>query len=433
MMQIVRNLLVEYRQHWHELNRTARLFLAHIALLTISLAIIGLFFNLAVISLGYSRGFLGLLNTIVAGSAAALSLPAWWLASRFRLRRVLLISALLNAASAWLFALWPSAGLLVASAILAGLASVLFQVSAAPFMMRHSDSATRDHLFSASAGVSMGLAGVGSLLAGGLPALLAGYLGVQAESGLAYRAAFGVAAFGVLFSIAPLLLISDPPAVSHIQQQREPAPVPDSPESGRMGKLLKGIAIPPFLWQNRGFIARVLLPPFLISCGAALLIPYLNLFFKERFAISDYTLGLIFALSDAATGVAALTGPLIAARYGKLRTVVFTRALALPFLFVIGFVPLLGLAVMAALVRVVLFNMAAPLYDAWALERTDESARPAMIGLIGGAYSAAYVFAPTISGIVQETYGFAPLFVATGICYTLAVILCYLFFVRTPA
>ena len=39
-------------------------------------------------------------------------------------------------------------------------------------------------------------------------------------------------------------------------------------------------------------------------------------------------------------------------------------------------------------------HMGSPLYDAFAMERTDEPARPAVIGLINGAYSIGYPVAP---------------------------------------
>jgi predicted MFS family arabinose efflux permease len=176
-------------------------------------------------------------------------------------------------------------------------------------------------------------------------------------------------------------------------------------------------------------LLKLLVPPLLISVGAALLIPYLNIFFKERFGLADSTLGAIFAALGITTGLAALAAPLLSGRIGKIRTVALTQALSIPFLLALGFAPLLGVAVGAALARAALFNMGSPLYDAFAMERTAEPARPAVIGLINGAYSAGYLAAPLISTRVQEQYGFAPLFAATAACYTLALLANYWFFI----
>lgn len=431
-----------YLQRWRRLSRPARLYLLHAALLTSSLAIWGLFFNLAIIALGYPIRFLGLLNTVSIGVAAALSLPLWWLATRMGARRALLASAVLQVISALLFALWPAVGPLLLSVSLAGVAAVLFQVSAPPFMMRHSEPNARDHLFSANTAINIGLAGVGSLVAGELPGVFGPLLGVAPESATAYRAAFVVAAVGLALSLVPLLLIRERAALDGAEQRErsdgrrtaraedrsappdQRAPIARRPLISRLPEPWRGIVRRP--WP----LLRLLIPPFLISCGAALLIPYLNLFFKQRFAVADNLLGLIFAGLNIATGGAALIGPLLSIRIGKIRTVALTQALSIPFLLALGFVPMLWVAVGAAMVRGALFNMGTPLYDAFAMERTDTDARPTVIGLIYGAYSAGYLIAPTISTLVQERYGFAPLFVATTVCYGLTVLANYWLFVR---
>jgi hypothetical protein len=428
-----------YLQRWRHLNRTARLYLLHVALLTGSLAIFGLFFNIAILALGFSLDFLGVLNSVSFAASAVLSVPLLWLVGHMRLRGALLLSAALQLGSVLLFALWPTAaGLLIAS-ILVGAAAVLFEISAPPFMMRHSTAATRDQLFSANAAIRIGLAGLGSLLAGQLPSLSARLLHIAPESALAYQATLAVAAIGLAIAMIPLLLMRGGQHQQTGDQRQETG-------GNALASLVFGLSslvsrlssqtlIPPVwrtLARRPGPLLKLLASPALISIGAALLIPYLNLFFKQRFAVTDQSLGLIFAGLGVCTGVAALAGPLLSARLGKIRTVVLTQALALPFLALLGLAPLLSLAVGAALARAALFNMGAPLYDAFALERSDEAARPTVIALVNGAYSIGYAVAPLISTHIQEVYGFGPLFVATTICYLLAVLVKYWFFVRTP-
>lgn len=418
---------MSYLQRWRLLSRPARLYLLHVALQTFSLAIVGLFFNITILALGFSLDFLGVLNTVSFAAAALLSVPLLWLMTRVSLRLALLSSALLQLVSVLLFAVLPSAAVLLVASGVGGAAAVLFEISASPFMMRHSALSSRDHLFSANAAIRIGLAGLGSLLAGQLPGLAARLLGAGAERSLSYRAAFGVAAIGLALAIIPLLLISDRGAAESAQAgegQQAAAPAKIPTPAPRIPQPWRSLA------RHPASLLKLLISPALISVGAALLIPYLNLFFKQRFVVGDQTLGAIFAALGVATGLAALIGPAISARMGKIRTVVLTQALALPFLLLLGFAPLLGVAVGAALARAALFNMGTPLYDAFAMERVDEGVRPTLIALIGGASSIGYAFAPLISTWVQAAYGFGPLFVATGICYTLAVLAKYWFFVR---
>jgi len=61
-----------YLERWGALGRDAWLYLAHAALLTFSLAITSLLYNLAVLALGHELSFLGLLNVLGVAAAAAL-------------------------------------------------------------------------------------------------------------------------------------------------------------------------------------------------------------------------------------------------------------------------------------------------------------------------------------------------------------------------
>ena len=167
----------------------------------------------------------------------------------------------------------------------------------------------------------------------------------------------------------------------------------------------------------------LLLPPLVISFGAALLIPYLNIFFVERYAAGNSTLGLVFALSDLAAGLAMLAAPLLAARLGKIGAIALTQLLSIPFLLLVGFAPGLLVAGAALVLRSGLFNLGVPLYDAFAMERSRPAVRPVAIGLVNGAYAAGYLVAPTISTSVQQGAGFAPLFIATACCYGVAALL----------
>lgn len=427
-----------YLQRWRQLGRPARLYLVHAALLTGSLAIIGLYFNLLIVALGYGLEFLGLLNTISLAVAALLSLPLWWLVSRVGFRQALLWSAALQALGALLAALWPSAPMLVVAVSLTGAAAVLFQVSSPPFMMEQSDAGMRAYLFSANAATNIALAGVGSLLAGGLSLVWQRVFGVDASTALVYRASFVVAACGLVLSLVPLLMIR---TTSHAKQNHVTEPAAANPQDQNQGWVASRfdalVRRAPASWQTLIRkpvpLLQLLVPPFLISWGAALLFPYLNLFFPERFAVTDAGLGLIFATLGVVTGGASLLGPALSERFGKIGTVWITQALSIPFLLLLGFVPLLGVAVGAALARAALFNMGSPLYDAFAMEQTSEAVRPVVIGLINGAYSVGYLGAPLISAHLRAKYGWEPVFLLTTLCYSLAVLSNYLFFARRPA
>lgn len=436
-----------YLQRWRQLSWSARLYLIHIGLTTGSLSIYALFFNLTVRALGYPIEFLGQLNSFAIGTAAVLSVPLWWMVSRIGLKRALVVSAVMQVICTLAVAVQPTTLMLFVSMGMTGMAATIFQVSAPPFMMSQSNADTRDHLFSANTSINIGVAGLGSLLAGGLPAMFGSLLAVGPESATAYRATFGVASLGLALAIVPLLLIRR--AAAPLPDEPEP-PVPAAPPSPVSGaapdqsdqrfwldRLPGGAALarrlPTIiidLLRHPLDVLPLLVSPLLVSLGAALLIPYLNLFFKDRFLINDRVLGTIFATLGIAAGLAALGGPALSTRLGKIRAIVLVQLASIPFLLTLGFVPVLSVAVAAALVRGALFNMSAPLYDAFAMERTSESIRPIVIGLINGSYTVGYLVAPFISTYVQDRFGFAPLFVATATFYAAAAAVNYLLFVR---
>lgn len=409
-----------------KLSGPARLYLVHTALLTFGLAISALFFNLLLVELGYDErsvalplvgelSLLGLLNSLPVLVAALSSLPLWWLVSRFGPRPALVAGALLHGASLLGAAFWPAPAPLLAAVALGGPASVLFQVSAAPFMMRHSGPEERDLLFSLSAGLNIGIAGLGSLVGGLLPGLAAATLGLPSQSAAAYRVTFVVAA--ALAGLAALPLINVKRKAQNVEQPAEP---------GTMGRAIDLR----FVLRSALYALRFMVPPLLISCGAALLIPFLNLYFRQRFDATDAALGAIFAAIGIATGAATLLAPLLSRRLGKPASVLLTQSLAIPCLLLLGAAPTLWLAATVALARGALMNMASPLYDAYAMERSPEAARPIVIGLINGAFSAGYIVGPNISAAVQQRAGFGPLFVATSGFYACAALATYLLFVR---
>ncbi len=406
------------------LSQPARLYLIHAAILTFGISISELFFNLTLVALGYDRqtirlpllgklSILGVLNSLPV-LAAALSTPLiWWLVSRAGMRVSLLIATVLTAFSLLSLALWPTPLPLMLGIALAGPAALLFQISAAPLMMQASSAQSRDLLFSLSAGIEIGVAGLGSLVGGLLPGLAAHLLDLAPQSAEAYRVTFAVAAGVVLVSALPLL-----PLRVSIATDQATSPLSSADE------LLHSLVVTP--WAT----LRFLVSPLLISCGAALLIPYLGLYFRLRYSTPDAILGLILAVIGVVTGLATLLAPRLSSRFGKPGSVVITQILSIPCLLLLGLAPVLWMAATVAVVRGALMNMASPLYQAHAMEQTPEAARPLVIGLIGGAYSVGYIIGPTMSAEIQRSYGFSPIFAATAACYCLAALANYLIFIR---
>jgi predicted MFS family arabinose efflux permease len=170
-------------------------------------------------------------------------------------------------------------------------------------------------------------------------------------------------------------------------------------------------------------------PNFLIGIGAAILIPYMNVFFKDRFAISDGWLGILFSLSSLSISLGTLVGPRLATRLGgKIRTVALTQLSSVIFMLMLGFVPSLWIAGFAFLMRAALMNMSTPLYSAFCMEQTPEHQQGLASSVLNIAWQIGWSVGPYVSGVVQEQYGFSPLFIATTCLYLVAIVVMWRFF-----
>jgi MFS family permease len=393
------------------LNRPARLFLLALFLDGLLFAGWNLFFNLYIIDAGYSRDFLGLINAAPSLSALLLGVPMGLLSDRMGRKRAMMIGfALANFAIIGMILGRSEAVILMAALILGG-TSQLYVLSQAPFMMKTSDDKTRDVLFSLSYGMFPLANTLGNFMAGYLPHTFTRWFGLT-TSASAYQAV-------LLFSVLSSFLVLVP--IAFIRELKSAAVETQAEEPQRR----------PSVWKVvfRPLTLKLSIPNLAIGLGAATLVPYFNVFFAERYQMGDSTLGILFSAGSLLTGIACIIGPrLVGNLGGKVRTVVLGQAASLVFLLLIGFSPWPWLAVIGFLVRGAMMNMVAPLFDAFALEQSHESEHGAVNSIRNLAWNVGWTIGPYISGLVQQRYGFSPLFVSTAVLYALGISLTWIFF-----
>jgi MFS family permease len=403
--------LARYLHQVRSFSSNARFYLLSEVIVGLSASIYFLIFNLYVDASGYPRSFLGELQSLPNLIALFGAVPAGMLVDYIGRKRALLLSNVGHTVAALGIVLAPGPNWLRLSMILFGLSGSLWMVSTSPFLMENSTEEERNALFSAHFGLTTLVGFFGTLVGGYLPTLFGGLMDVDVESAVAYAATLGVMVALSAVSLLPLFMIKE--------QARTRS---DQPRS----------LLPWRNLSNPGMAVRIFLPNIVISLGAAILIPYMNLFFKETFPISDRTLGTIFAVSAVITGTATLASPLLAARWGRIRALVFTQLVSIPFLLTIGFTPFAWMAAIAFWVRAALMNMGGPLYEAFAMEQVLERERATISGLMGMSWNLGWTIGPYLSGYMQADpdIGFQPIFLITCAFYVLAAIMAKLFFQR---
>ena len=261
------------------------------------------------------------------------------------------------------------------------------------------------------------ISAVGAVFAGPLPGLFGGLLQVAADSALAYRAVLITSVLLGTSAVIPIWIMREPRAASDdapASRGTEGEPPSEKPSS-----------------TLTMLIAKMSAPQLITGFGAAILIPYMNVFFKDRFDISDELLGFLFSGSSLLIGVGSILGPRLSSLMGgKIKAVVFTQFTSLVFLLTIGFSPFLWLSSVGFLVRSALMNMSAPLYSAFCMEHTPERQQGYANSVLSLSWNIGWAVGPYISGLVQERYGFSPLFITTSILYFISIALTWHFFVR---
>ncbi len=384
-----------------------RLYLIVSTLQGIGMGIFMLFFNFYILSLGYREDFLGILISLPALIALLFGFAAGYVSDLIGRKRTFIIGGIMAILSQVLMLLWPTRAMLIWSRVLSGLGNSLFSVASAPFLMEHSTEEERVHLFSFNSGLGTMSSFIGTTFGGALPAFFAARMGIPATSSTAYAMAMWVTTALMFIALFPLLRL----------------PMEQRIEAQRPRELLAAFA------RQKGLMTRLFLPSLLISVGAGLLIPFMNIFFRHEYGLSDATIGALMGTGALGMGVAFLFAPLLAERWGKARSVVITQGLSIPFLFILGYVHHLELAILAYFVRMALMNLSTPVYQIIVMEKVDEKTRGMAASLNNMVWSFGRAISPAFSGPIQRYWGFDPIFALTIAFYAVSVAMVQIWFV----
>jgi MFS family permease len=397
----------DFRDAARAFTRPARFYLAAEFLMWTAHGIFGVLFNLYLVEAGLPESFVGRAIAMNALGLALAALPAGVLAERWSRRNSLVLGATLEAVGHVLRASTVHAPTILAAGVLIGVGQALFQIAAAPFLTEHSTARERTHLFSMFFASAL-LAGVfGSAVGGWLPhalrTLLPG-MGLFA----AYRAS--LVAGAVLAAAATLPLFAMGRLVEH--------------------PLAHGEA--PVTREERRRLFPIALNGLLVGMGAGLVIPFMNLYFKDRFQCSSAQIGMFFSIAAIFTASAALLGPALARRFGKLRVAVISELLSLPFLVTLGAERRLGVAAVSFWLRATLMQAASPLLQTFIMEAMPPTLRARASSLVNLVWNIGWGVSAVLAGTVIERFGFAMPFYFTAVLYAIAATTFWMAFRNVP-
>jgi len=398
-----------YIERVRAFSPNARKYLISIMIYGAGFGVYRILFNFFLRSLGYDETLMGLLSTVSSMTVLIAALPMGYLADLLGRKLSLVLSGLVIGSSLLLMVLFPSVAMLISMNILMGIGSSLGSVTSGPFLMENSGDVERTYLFSISSGLRMAAFSVGDWVGGYLPSWFGGFFNVSAVSTTAYAWAIGVSGVLVIIAVIPRLMLKR--NILPFEERSIFAPLS-------------------FAREHPGTLTKLLMPMFITSIGAGLVMPFMNIFFSKVHSQPDPVIGTMFAWGSLAMGVGLILAPALADRFGKIKVVVLTQAISIPFLVMLGFSPVFGLSALAYYVRLTLMNMSSPIYQTFVMEQVDAESRAMVASLNSMVHSFGRAFSPIISGLLQVSYGFGPSFIGTISLYTIAIVMYYFFFMR---
>ena len=362
-----------------------------------------LLLNLYFKELGFSESYIGTVLSRTSLAPVILALPLGLVIGRFTFKSLLTFATLVMAVGYAFQVLTGNRDAIVVAGFVAGIGSAVFRVAAAPFFMRHSTERERTYLFSMNFAVSTGGALVGSLIGGFLPRAFTYFTQVSQEQ---FRYSLLVGAVVMTLSALPFMSIVEekPDVKAHAQF---------------LAKLRKTD------WR---LIGKLCLPAFIVGLGAGLIIPFLNLYFRDVFGASAQTIGVLFALLQCFMTAGTLLGPLFVPRMGLLRSVVVTQLASIPFMLALCFSRSFPVVVGSFLMRGALMNMNQPLSTHFAMEAVGKEEHAVTNSMLMLAWTGSWALSVQWGGTLIERYSYVPSFVVAIVLYVVSSLLYYYFF-----
>ena len=402
----IRRGVVDYSQHLGLFSRNARLYLLGSVLMGINFQVFMLLLNLLLKEIGFVEGDIGLVASSRAVGMSVIAIPAGMLLSRVRLKPILLGSCVLFAFFSYFMASAQQLYLLMGFSMLSGMAFSFYRVASGPFYMRNSSPTERTYLFSFSFGTNMMAGIIGAAGAGRLAAMIGERSG---DIIWGYQCTLFIGIAVSLLALIPFLLI------------RSAAPSKDE----------NRITLTRTQFRRRGrFYGKVFITNFMIGMGAGLIIPFLNLYFRDRFNLAPDTIGIYYSIVHGSMLLGTLAGPVLVLRYGLVRTVVVTQLVSIPFMAVLSYTFWLPLAVVAFVLRGGLMNLGVPLVTNLGMEMAEKEEQGLVGALLMVGWTSSWMVSTAVGGSLIEHYGYTFTMNMTIVVYLLSTVVFFKMFRR---
>ncbi|SCY77276.1 Predicted arabinose efflux permease, MFS family [Paenibacillus polysaccharolyticus] len=419
-------------------SRNIQLFFLASLLYQIGNGMFSVLYNLYIQGLGYDDTMNGQIVSIQSLATAIMFIPIGFGGDKFSRKKLLIIGALFSGAFLIGRSFDYAASGLIWFAVFSGLFAGVFQVLAIPYLAENVKKSQRLKMFSYYSSLVLASQVLGSL-GGGVLADVLHSAGMAKVTGLQTVLFMGGAA--TLAAFIPLLFVTENQKSSTDLNTKQLQPGQQSVQ-GAEAELTRAVITPlpvdddtRIKKRDTKLIAQFIVTQLLIGLGSGLVVPYLNLYFTNRFAVSLSGMSILIALGQIMTIVSMLIGPTLAAKVGSVRAVVIFQVLSLPFLLFTGFTNLLFIASVSFLFRQALMNAANPIHSAILVDRISDKRRGIANSMMQTSFMIGWATMGPVQSYLVTTYGtywgYAITFSITGCLYVISSLM-YFFMFREP-
>jgi MFS family permease len=422
--------MIAYARQFARFQRNARLYLVSNALSGVTTGILLLLYNLYLASLGYNADFIGLVLFVGAIGGGLAIFPAGYCIDRFRGKSILIWSNLLIGLAGAGQILFRQPLPLLVSAFFAGIGVAFTLVINAPFLTRNSTPDERPHLFSLNLVLSLVTIVLGKLIGGVLPVLFMHTSWLMAPLPAAFAGALVGQATPRAYQLSLLAAgtIAAPSFIPFFLMREEKRATSTTSATTIRMRIVIARAVGVALHMLRHPRAIIRSPLFLLTLmqaligfGAGLFIPYFNLYFVQHLHLSPEIFGLIDGGATATTALFTLAAPWLAARIGRVRSIVATELTSVPLMLVIGLVPIVPLIAPLYLLRQGFMDMSNGVLQVFSMEVIVERRRGVANSSYQAGFQVANALAAPLGGLIITYQGYPPIFVVAAVCYLLAI------------
>lgn len=399
----------EWAIQFKSYNRNIRLTFGANILTQIGLGIFMVIYNFYIRELGYSDHVNGQIISMTALATAIVLVPAGMLSDRIGRKNLMLFGVFATGIVLMLRSIVHIETFLIIFGFVTGITTAFLQVSVIPWLSENSNPQQRVHLFSIHFALMTAANVIGNMAGGILTDLLSSFISQL----MSIRITLLIGGFIFLLGVIPIFRFKE--------GKRDNDKIASRSTTNRFNIQKDGLKV----------IILFAIAQMIIGFGSGLVVPYLNLYFADRFSISNSLIGLIISLGQAATAIAMIIGPLVVQWVGEVKAVVYLQLLSLPFLLLTAFTENLWLAILGFLFRQALMNAGNPIQMSLMMSKVNSAMRGLASSVNQMVFNLGWAFmGPVSTGIVMKSgayWGYAQVFSMTSVLYVIGSL--YFFFV----